>query len=192
MPFFLGQLFFQNMLRGAGWSEGHYMEHDSYDDALAALRLIGESRLPLFTDNTRITFLKVSDVAVKRDAIVDGDTTHSGLGSGSYDPDPATQDTFPDVALLLRYTTMTAQWGTHYLRSIPENCIINGVYSPEATWATALATYITLVQTQTLQRIKNADGDYEYTDINLISVVRISRRKAGRFFGLLAGRGRRP
>lgn len=193
MPIFLGQLFLQNMLRGAGWSEGHYLDRAGYDEALASLRLIGEARLKLFSANTSIRFLKVSDVEVLRDAIVDGDVTHEGLGYGDYEVDdtPA-DDTFPDVALLLRYTNMNAKWGVHYLRSIPENCIINGVYSPATDWKTLLDTYITLVQTQTLQRVKNPEGGYLYTDINLITAERISRRKAGRFFGQLVGRGRRP
>jgi hypothetical protein len=189
----LGQLFFQNIARGAGWSEGHFIDETDYTVALAKLRDIGTDRKALFTDNTKISFLKVSDVDVTRDAFVDGDQTHVGLGQGTYAPVLATQDNFPDVALLLRYTTANGKWGLHYLRSIPENQVNNGVYVPSADWLVGFTAYVANIQLNTRQRVKAGPPPlYDYLSIEEIAAERVTRRKAGRFFGLLVGRGRRP
>jgi hypothetical protein len=113
-----------------GWSETYYSVFTSLDSALARVERLTDLRVNLMPETVQITYQRVSDDAVFRDAFVDA------LAKNGTFPDADGSDA-AFVSLLVRLSSGNQTKRSLFLRGIPDTLIVNGLFQPSATWLNA-------------------------------------------------------
>ena len=191
-PPYYGQLFLTHA-DGQGMSEVYWLNGASYQEAIENLISIATPRLEMMPESCFILHGRVSDSTKKRDTKL---FSYSKLaGHGTYNEETNAEVLPQDDALLVRIEAAidnTPYFSLRYLHCVPEDCSLDGSYSPTAEFLTAFDSWKNLVMANCKMVTKQPTGDVTANTITDITVVRMSERKAGRPFGLSAGRSRRP
>lgn len=143
MPVYKCQFFFRQLKYG--WSDTFYLARDTTQSALDAAVDIAPSRIALLGGDGSeaspyLAAVRVSDVAVQRDSLID--RYNRVQGSNRIPLGPAD---IPSVSILLRCESgpnYRRQW---YLRGQPDGLVTdNGVYKPDALpgWLNVLRVFV--------------------------------------------------
>lgn len=121
MPMFQCTWFFENTLTNVGWSEPYLVQESDYVPAQAVMDTLNPLRLACMTSNNYIRSLRVSNIALRGDALV---ANYGNAAVGGIDP-TAHPDAGPfDACLLRKDTDPPIYHGFLYLRGIPEDTFV--------------------------------------------------------------------
>lgn len=183
---FSGEAFFKG---AAGWSETYFMTVPDYTTAASQISSIVNARIPLLCSDVQFIGASISDTAVK------GDSFPSGLAAkpGTYVGTAGVQTYQPDDSLRILFHAGQSKRGTRFIHCIPSDQInVNGQYNSTAPFATAMNTFLTLVE-QTAALATKLPGAaappfYTLTPYTSFLIIGMLGRRIGRPFSLRRGR----
>jgi len=182
---FAGTLFFSDG-QNSGWSETYYRPDQSYGTFSTALNALANNRAKFLHSAYSITGCRISDLSVFGDSFLPNWTFPivGGMADSVFKRPP------PDLATNLRIEAGPFMRGRKYIRGVILQ-EVNGEYAQLDVFDPLVAPYVqSLLQFSHLVK-KKPPLVSELHPISNVVVVGMTRRKAGRPFGVPRGRRRR-
>jgi len=168
-----------------GFSEVYHVEGADYSAAEVSALAMLALRLDMMASDVSLVFARLSDPTVKGDSrIVAANYPLPGTYVDADGVEPL------DVALLVRTEATALHRGMREVRAIPEGLIKNQTFSTSVAFTAAFTAWKNILLTGPWRlKVKVGVDLYDYLAYTAVDHnSRVSRRKAGRPFGLYRGR----
>jgi hypothetical protein len=136
--------------------------------------------------NIHFDFVRVSDMFIRGDSAI----AIPLAPTGTYTVPVGKVNLPPDAALVLRCEATPLRRSFRYLHGLTSNDTVGNVWSPTAGMIAALTSYLTFINTNTVQRHIVSRSPLNVVDTAWTNFIeqQVNSRKVGRPFGLPRGR----
>lgn len=185
MPQYVAQAFFAS--DDGGWSESYYMLSPVLATAQGQFGQIMSYRLGLLCGDNDLVYSRLSDVAIRGDAIPSGVAPAGGTYSVS-----TVKSQSGYAALLYQEQATAAHRASRWIRQLPSDCFANGDWSPTTLFISTFASFRTTVLADTVMRSQivphTVPATYNYLALTDLIFRYLGSRRLGRPFGSPRGR----